>query len=120
MDRVDKPDQPHQHQEEPSPDKKEATLRVVEEAKDRESNQVAEAKEDVLHGGPKKSSTVKEEGNDSKPTERAEDDRGNEAPKVYRPPGLLATPDLQAAVDTCRPQVERIAKDCRAKNRKFR
>ena len=34
--------------------------------------------------------------------------------------GLLVTKELQNAIDTCREKVERIAKECRASNRKFR
>ncbi|KAF6743625.1 hypothetical protein DFP72DRAFT_1177801 [Ephemerocybe angulata] len=40
--------------------------------------------------------------------------------KEYRPPGLLHVGDLEGTIKKCREQVERIAKDCRAKNRKFR
>lgn len=35
-------------------------------------------------------------------------------------PGLLVTDELDAAIKECRRKVERISKDCRAKNRKFR
>jgi hypothetical protein len=35
-------------------------------------------------------------------------------------PGLLVTGELDAAIEDCRRKVERISKDCRAKNRKFR
>lgn len=38
----------------------------------------------------------------------------------YRVPGLLHVGDLEGAIEKCRAQVERIAKDCRAKNRRFR
>lgn len=34
--------------------------------------------------------------------------------------GLLVTKELQKAIDDCREKVERIAKECRASNRKFR
>jgi len=34
--------------------------------------------------------------------------------------GLLVTKELQNAIDDCRQKVERIAKECRASNRKFR
>ena len=114
---LDKPHQPHEHQEleEQSWDKK--TVCVVERMKETET----EPKEDALNHGPKKVSTTMEEGDHMKPLERTgSDDKDSEAPKSYKPPGLLATPDLQEALDTCRGQVERIAKDCRAKNRKFR
>lgn len=40
--------------------------------------------------------------------------------KEYRPPGLLHVGDLEGTIKKCREQVEQIAKDCRAKNRKFR
>ena len=118
---LDKPDPARQDQAEPNPVKKQdANVRVVEEEKEKETSQVTEAEEGELRGGPKKNSTIEGGGTESKPTERAEEDSGNGAPKVYRPPGLLATTDLQEAIDQCRRQVERIAKDCRAKNRKFR
>ena len=35
-------------------------------------------------------------------------------------PGLLVTDELDAAIEQCRAKVERISKDCRARNRKFR
>lgn len=35
-------------------------------------------------------------------------------------PGLLVTDELDAAIGECRAKVERISKDCRARNRKFR
>ena len=35
-------------------------------------------------------------------------------------PGLLVTKELDDAIQDCKEKVERIAKDCRAKNRKFR
>lgn len=35
-------------------------------------------------------------------------------------PGLLVTDELDAAIEECRRKVERISRDCRAKNRKFR
>ncbi|KAJ2930762.1 hypothetical protein H1R20_g6336, partial [Candolleomyces eurysporus] len=117
---LDKPD-PVRRQTEPISDKKQdAAIDVVEEEKEKEISQAAQVKEEDLHSDSKKDSATKEGGNESKPTERTEEDGGNEAPKVYRPPGLLVTPDLQEAVDKCRRQVERIAKDCRTKNRKFR
>jgi len=34
--------------------------------------------------------------------------------------GLLVTKELQTAIDICREKVNRIAKECRASNRKFR
>jgi hypothetical protein len=35
-------------------------------------------------------------------------------------PGLLVTKELDKAIASCKAKVERIAKDCKAKNRKFR
>jgi hypothetical protein len=35
-------------------------------------------------------------------------------------PGLLVTDELDAAIAECKAKVERISKDCRARNRKFR
>jgi len=35
-------------------------------------------------------------------------------------PGLLVTDELDAAIEECKAKVERISKDCRARNRKFR
>lgn len=39
---------------------------------------------------------------------------------VKEEPGLLVTKELQKGINDCKAKVERIAKDCRAKNRKFR
>jgi hypothetical protein len=39
---------------------------------------------------------------------------------VQQQPSLLVTSELDNAIQDCKKKVARIAKDCRAKNRKFR